>query len=230
MGASGGEMLNQRRLAIFQDTVPEEYRAKLRNRITVLPISNTVANDIAVKFHYLHRARTGGRQLSYGVFFDGILKGILVYADPTFHSKHGLIPPLRADEVIELARMWLDDDCPKHSETCALGKTLRELRRDWYQKYSRGIKAVISFSDLEYGYEGTIYKGANFRNCGFARSARFADAGMKYSRTDEGWGAGHYSAKQEKQSAPRTGDTKRLFLYVWDKELDKILLREDVED
>jgi len=192
-----------------------ETEDRLRNRISASTIGNAEANAIVLKHHYLHRKRTGGQQLSYGIFLDGEMVGVLIYASPTFHHKKGLIPPLKQGEVVELARMWLSDKAPKHSETCALGKTLKQLRTDWQRKYDIILKVVISFSDLEFGYEGTIYKAANFVNYGFALLARYANSGQKYSRTNEGWRAGHYAGKSQTHSAPRIGNTKQIWLYTW---------------
>lgn len=197
----------------------QQTEERLRNRISANIIRNSEANIVVLKYHYLHRKRTGGQQLSYGIFLDGKMVGTLIYASPTFHHKRGLIPPLEQGEVIELARMWLDDEAPKHSETCAIGKTLRQVRVDWQKKYDVEPKAVISFSDLEFGYEGTVYKAANFINYGFAPEARLADSGATYSRTSEGWGAGHYKRLPIQSSAVRVGNTKQIWLYFWDKDV-----------
>lgn len=195
----------------------DKNNGHLRNKIVVRSIPNAEANEIVRKFHYLHRKRTGGCQISYGVLYQGELVGALIYASPTFHHKKGLIPPLKPGQVIELARMWMSDKAPKHSETCALGKSLRIIREQWCHKYGVMPRAVISFSDLEFGFEGIIYKAANFIDLGFAKMARFADAGRLYSRSKEGYGCGHYSASAIKVNAPRTSTTKRAWLYVWDK-------------
>ena len=183
---------------------------KLRNQIEINVISNSDASQIMVAHHYLHRARTGGQQLSYGVFYNGECLGALVYASPTFIKKKGLIPPFKQGEVIELARMWLADSMPKFSETCSLAKSIKQIRKDWFEKYGLEVKAIISFADLEADHGGTIYKAANFEDWGFAKYARFADIGKTYSRNLEKWGK-RWSGGEE--IAKRTNKTKRTYVY-----------------
>ena len=190
-----------------------QQERKLRNRLQVQVISNAAGNAIVKHYHYLRRIRTGGRQLTYGVMLDGELVGVIVYASATFHHKAGLTPPLEPNQIIELARLWLNDKAPKHSESCALGKSIKAVKLDWDKKYNVQPKAIISFSDLEFGYEGIIYQAANFEDWGFASMARFADAGQRYSRTDEGYGVGHYTVRPIKDNAPRSNKTKRCWVY-----------------
>ena len=203
----------------FEQPQPNE---KLRNRISLFIIPNAEGNKIVKKYHYLHRARTGGQQLTYGILFDGKLVGVLVYTSPTFRKKKGLIPPLINGEVIELARVWLSDEAPKHSETCSLGKSLRRIRDDWLRKYGQFIKAVISFSDLEFGHKGVIYKAANFNDCGFVPSARLADARNRYSRANKGRGSRHYTKQSQHHSAPRTANTNRVWLYFFGQDIREV--------
>ena len=193
----------------------------LRQSVTIEVVANSTGNDISRRFHYLHRARTGGRQLTHGIFYNGELIGALVWASPTFHHKKGLIPPLTQNEVIELARMWLSDKGPKLSETVTLGKALRQIADDWERRYGDRPKAVISFSDLEVSHEGVIYKAANFEDWGFAKSARLADAGARYSRNAEPYASGRY--KGGTTVAPRSDSTKHLWLYWLDKEQRKAI-------
>ena len=80
---------------------------KLRQRIQIKIVPNREGNIISKSLHYLRRIRTGGRQLTYGVLYDGEFVGVMVLASPTFHQKKGLILPLLSEEVVELARMWL---------------------------------------------------------------------------------------------------------------------------
>lgn len=182
----------------------------LKQKLNLMVIPNSEANQICKKYHYLHRARTGGQQISLGIFYEGELLGIFVFASPTFIKKKGLIPPLRQGEVIELARMWLSDKIPKFGETCSLGKALKEIGKIWYSKYSIQPRAIVSFADLEAGHEGKIYKAANFEDWGFAKYARKADAGKTYSRNEEKWGK---RWSRGDKIAPRTSNTKRTYIY-----------------
>jgi hypothetical protein len=82
--------------------------------------------------------------------------------------------------LLELARLWIDPgvqggtvvDSNGHEHaraiaTCAVGRSLRQLRADWKAKYPQlpKVLAVVSWADLE-RHEGTIYRAANFREVG----------------------------------------------------------------
>jgi len=187
--------------------------AKLPQRIEVARIENSAADKIVIRHHYLHRRRTGGLQLSHGVFFDGVMSGVLVWASPTFHHFKGLIPPLHQKEVVELARFWLSDTMPYNSETATLKQGMKALKRDWLTHTGYRPAVVVSYSDAEVGHEGTIYKAANFRCWGFAKSARLADIDKGYSRNREKWKTDRYTGDPVGEDAPRSSGTKRMWVY-----------------
>ena len=62
----------------------------------------------------------------------------------------------KESDVIELRRLCCIDDTPKNAESYLIGRSLRLLSHLW------GGKVVVSYSDKEYGHEGTIYKASNF--------------------------------------------------------------------
>lgn len=68
--------------------------------------------------------------------------------------------------VIELRRLVCIDDTPKNTESYFIGSTLR-----WLKKNTR-IKMVVSYSDTEYGHEGTVYKASNFSLIGKSKGAK----------------------------------------------------------
>ena len=51
--------------------------------------------------------------------------------------------------------------------SCAMGKSLRRIKKDWYMKYPNlpGIDAIVSWSD-DIRHKGTIYKSSNFKDTG----------------------------------------------------------------
>ena len=186
---------------------------KLPQRIEVARIENSAADKVVIRYHYLHRKRTGGLQLSHGVFFDGVMSGVLVWASPTFHHFKGLIPPLNQKEVVELARFWLSEAMPYNSETATLKQGMKALKRDWLAYTGYRPAVVVSYSDTEVGHSGTIYKAANFQDWGFAKSARLADVGRGYSRNREKWKTERYKGDPSGEDAPRSASTKRMWVY-----------------
>jgi len=72
----------------------------------------------------------------------------------------------KVEDVIELRRLCCIDDTPKNTESFFIGKCLK-----WLTEYTK-FKVVASYSDLEYGHEGTIYKASNFECLGIQAGAR----------------------------------------------------------
>lgn len=146
-------MIGQTLLWAPEPTLP------LRKRVTVERITAAEARHALVTWHYLHRVRTG-RQLNYAVAIDGVVDGVITYAYPACSkSIDGVIP----GEVLEFARLYLHSNVP-HTASCAVGQTLRRIRRDWQQAWPDAppIRMVVSWSDRT-RHVGTIYKAANFQ-------------------------------------------------------------------
>lgn len=60
------------------------------------------------------------------------------------------------NDVTELRRLCCIDDTPKNTESFFIGKMLKWL------KDNTELQKIVSYSDLEYGHDGTIYKASNF--------------------------------------------------------------------
>lgn len=69
-------------------------------------------------------------------------------------------------DLTELRRLCCIDDTPKNTESYFIGKTLRWLKKN------TDIKRVISYADMTYNHEGTIYKASNFKHCGMTAKGR----------------------------------------------------------
>ena len=69
-------------------------------------------------------------------------------------------------ELTELRRLCCIDDTPKNTESYFIGNTLRWLKKN------TNIKRVISYADMTYQHEGTIYKASNFKHCGMTAKGR----------------------------------------------------------
>lgn len=66
----------------------------------------------------------------------------------------------KKEKVIEIRRLVCIDDTPKNTESFFIGFVMRWLRKN------TNYEIVLSYSDLEYGHEGIIYKASNFRFVG----------------------------------------------------------------
>ena len=71
-----------------------------------------------------------------------------------------------ADDITELRRLVCIDDTPKNTESYFIGAMLRWLKKN------TNLRLVVSYSDLEYGHGGTIYKASNFKCLGISAGAK----------------------------------------------------------
>ncbi len=69
-------------------------------------------------------------------------------------------------DLIELKRLCCIDNTPKNTESYFIGNTLRWLRKN------TDIKTVISYADMTYSHEGTIYKASNFIHYGMTNKGK----------------------------------------------------------
>lgn len=72
----------------------------------------------------------------------------------------------KESELIELKRLCCIDNTPKNTESFFIGHTLR-----WLKKNTK-IKTVISYADMTYSHEGTIYKATNFTYAGMTAKGK----------------------------------------------------------
>jgi len=138
---------------------PPDKTLPLRRRVTLAIVSLADAGDMLRRFHYLHRTRVG-RQINYAVSIDGVVDGVITYAYPMMSAPLDGVP---SDELLEFARLYLHSNIP-HTATCAIGQSLKRIRRDWSRLFpdAKPVRMVVSWSDTT-RHTGTIYKAANFR-------------------------------------------------------------------
>lgn len=72
----------------------------------------------------------------------------------------------KEEDVIELRRLVCVDNTPKNTESYFIGNSLRWLRKN------TSHKIVVSYSDLEHGHLGIVYRASNFEFKGFLKGAR----------------------------------------------------------
>ena len=151
-------------------------KGKLSKRLTLKIADLKESNLVIIKHHYLHRSRTMS-QLSYWICIDEIQVGVISYSLPRISNQVDGIEPMK---LLELARLWIhpsvqnlnyeDRNGKSHSlsiASCAMGKSIKRIKTDWYMKYPNlpKIDAVISWSD-DKRHKGTIYKSSNFKVTG----------------------------------------------------------------
>lgn len=123
----------------------------------VRTIDRQIANGIIIANHYskrVYRAST----LHLGVFIGGELLGVLQYGYAMNPASAGsVVAGTAMSEYLELNRMWLDDRAPRNSESQALARSIRLIRR-----VRPAVKWIQSFADERCGLFGTVYQAAGF--------------------------------------------------------------------
>ena len=111
----------------------------LRNRIKLIPKDKNWLNDMAIKYHYMHRSiHQRACPFGWAVEFDGNLfqpdkkpSGFIIFASIHFtklQNEFGYPGLPTKWQVLSLSRLWLHDNLPFNSETCTIGKALRQVQ------------------------------------------------------------------------------------------------------
>lgn len=117
----------------------------LRQRIDLIKATRDHLNEMATKHHYMHRPiHQRACPFGWSVAFDGDLhqpdgkpSGFIVFASIHFtrlENEFGYPGLPTKWQVLSLARLWLHNDLPKNSETCVIGKAMKQGNRICYVK------------------------------------------------------------------------------------------------
>ena len=96
---------------------------------------------------------------------DGNMIGAMIYGKIAMANVWKKYAQQESD-LIELKRLCCIDNTPKNTESFFIGHTLRWLKKN------TDIKTVISYADMTYSHEGTIYKASNFVYCGMTAKGK----------------------------------------------------------
>lgn len=129
-------------------------------------ISKEESKPLIIKNHYSHKWGSAFGVINVGVFRDNRLLGVAVFGHMMNPNSFNKIADIEKNQIIELNRLWIDDELGHNAETITLGASWKILKRDYPH-----IKLVQSFADGRLGV-GTIYKAANFKYYGKS-TARF---------------------------------------------------------
>jgi hypothetical protein len=128
-------------------------RSIIRDDYEIQPIENSIAQDIVVKNHYLHRKAPCS--FAFGLFEKATdnLMGVVMYGTPASSPlRKGLCGPEEKDNVIELTRLWVDDGVPRNGESFLIGNTIPLVDKE----------IIVSFAEIEKGHVGYVYQSTNW--------------------------------------------------------------------
>lgn len=145
----------------------KDYVIKKRSDGTELVIKEIdyhVAKEMIIKNHYSKKWNTPFGRYNYGIFKDDRLLGVAVYG--YLMNPKSATNIVESGKVIELNRLWVDDELGHNTETMMLSATFTLL------KNNTDYEAIQSFADGRLGC-GTIYKASNFKYYGHTESVFF---------------------------------------------------------
>ena len=133
---------------------------------TIEAVPKKTVTSFIEKWHYSHYA--GGIQHRQcfalyspdGKFGLPRMIGCMIYGQPAMSNTAAKYHPDNPDRCWELRRLCCIDDTPTNTESFFIGKTLRWL------KQNTDAEVIVSYSDLQQGHEGVVYKASNFINVG----------------------------------------------------------------
>lgn len=141
----------------------------------VREISRDLANQIVVMNHYSGKFYSAS-YIHLGVFMDGEISGVLQFGYAMNPASAGsVVTGTGMKEYLELNRMWLDDCCPRNSESMALAYATRYIRRK-----HPNVKWIQSFADQRCGGFGIVYQACSFDYYGEHESTFWELDGVVY--------------------------------------------------
>jgi len=161
MNIESTELQNSTETAIGYIPCYKQPLLPIKERYAIKKISSSIANDMVIRNHYLHRKA----QVSYafglyeidgnkdGLFTSDKLVGCITYGLPASPNVcRGVCGQKYFNEVIELTRLWIDDCVGKNGESYLIGNTIKMIDKP----------IIISYSEPEHGHLGIVYQATNF--------------------------------------------------------------------
>ena len=204
---------------------------------TVEAVPKKTVTSFIEKWHYSHYA--GGIQHRQcfalyspdGKFGLPRMIGCMIYGQPAMSNTAAKYHPDNPDRCWELRRLCCIDDTPTNTESFFIGKTLRWL------KQNTDAEVIVSYSDLQQGHEGVVYKASNFINVGQTPpgQALMVDGKQYHDRTIRNKRPYARAIKrrwEEKQNGKKDDDIyfvetkpKNIYVYYLNKKLKKKMLK-----
>jgi hypothetical protein len=123
-------------------------------------LDSKTAARLVVAQHYLHRRPPISH--AFGLYVHGKLLGAVTYGTPASRHLQKSACPSDPGKVLELNRLWLDDQLGPNSESWFVSRTLKMLPP----------RIVVSYADPLFGHYGYIYRALNFRYAGWTDMER----------------------------------------------------------
>ena len=138
--------------------------------LEIKEIPKDIAKEIIIKNHYSKSWYHNFGFINVGIFKNKKLLGVASFGLMKVPSSYKKVcDKITKDEMVELNRLWIDDELKKNAETILISSSIKIIK----QKYPQ-IKIIQSFADGRLGC-GTIYKASSFKYYGFHETEFFED-------------------------------------------------------
>lgn len=132
------------------------------NEIVFKEINRSDISDMLLTKHYLHRMPP--LSFAYGAYYNDELIGCLTFGKPPSNSLcRGVCGDSYEKYVIELNRLYTNDDTPRNTESKLISYGLNNLKQ-------KGNFIVVSYADKNMGHSGYVYQATNWIYTGHSQS------------------------------------------------------------
>lgn len=131
------------------------------------------ARDMIICGHYSHKFQGYFGKVNVGVYTQGRLVGVASFGGLMNPNSFKNFGDFTKDEILELNRLWVDDELGMNTETMLLSASWKIMRNSYPE-----VKVVQSFADGRLG-AGTIYKATGFGYYGCESTLFFQDINTK---------------------------------------------------
>ena len=124
----------------------------IKKNYNISDVPHSLALALIEKNHYLHRGcpieHSFGLRDSFGQ-----LRGVIIYGTPASPSlRKGVCGIEEKDNVIELTRLWIDDEVGHNGESYLIGNTIPFVKKE----------IIVSFADTSQNHLGIVYQATNW--------------------------------------------------------------------
>ena len=204
---------------------------------TVEPVERKVISSFIEKNHYTHNVNGISHKQCFALYSpDGKfglprMIGAIRYGNPSMSNTAKKYSPNNPDRCWELRRLYCIDDTPKNTESYFISRTLKWL------KQNTDIEVVVSYSDLQQGHEGVVYKASNFISMGqtpmglalMVDGKQYHDRTIRnpkpYARTIKRRWEAKQSGKKDDDIYLQKTKPKNIYVYYLNKKIKKKLLK-----
>jgi len=128
--------------------------------LSVIRITSSEAAELVVKNHYLHRRPP--ISFSFGLIRSGITVGVCTFGSPASRHLQIGVCPSDPSLVIELNRLWVQDEEPRNTESWFVSRALSMIPP----------RIVVSYADTGRGHQGFIYRALSWHYSGWTDMER----------------------------------------------------------